>query len=60
MTRPNRYNAARDPSAARQRVRPLPRVRPMRPAPSWSLPVARVARWIAAAVAVALVVEFFV
>lgn len=58
MSRPNRYTAARDPSAARQRVRPLPRVRPLRPAPAWSLPVARVARWVAAAVAVVILLEF--
>lgn len=54
-SRPNRYAAARDPQAARQRVRPRPVVR-MRPAaPGWSLPLPRALR-LAAFALVAVIV----
>lgn len=53
--RPNRYNAARDASAAEERLSGCRQQQPI--TPRWSMPLRTVTKWGIAAVAIAYVVQ---
>lgn len=55
--RPNRWEAARDPWAARRREEQSPKPRVRRHVPTWSLPVTTVAKVVGALLVVLVVLD---